>query len=343
MRDVKVTKRPPAGREQARAANGRKRRRRRKRSYMLYYILLLLFVLIAFATLSVTVFFNISTIQIEGLSTLKQTDVQKSVSAKVGDNLFRLSLPKIEARILEQNVYIDKVVAKRKLPSTLLITVTEAKPALAVPQGKNYCILSAAGRILEVGVASPPKGAMIVSGIEIKDPRRGDFVPLDSTESVPANESADSGSGTSSDAGAQNAQRLSVLRELQQAFATYKITDVTEVDVSNIVSIGFVWQNRVKVELGSVADLSYKMTFVKKVLDEKVGPDEHGTLDAHDADKLYFLPQSSSKPSSSSSKASSQTPSGAGASSNPSSSPSSQTTSGGTTTSRVEISSKPAA
>ena len=52
----------------AQKAVAAKRKRRRKKNYALYYIILFIFIVVAGIVLSLTVFFNIDAIQVEGNS-----------------------------------------------------------------------------------------------------------------------------------------------------------------------------------------------------------------------------------------------------------------------------------
>ncbi|MEG2597152.1 MAG: hypothetical protein RR977_01895, partial [Oscillospiraceae bacterium] len=63
----------------------RRRRKKKKRNFTLYYIILAVFLVIAGVTLSMTMFFNIETIQVSGSHLYTLADVTEFLDAKPGD------------------------------------------------------------------------------------------------------------------------------------------------------------------------------------------------------------------------------------------------------------------
>lgn len=108
----------------ASARNKRRRRRSRGRLGPLFKGLCALAVVVAL-TMGATVFFQVETVAVSGNSRYTEEDVVKASGIQTGDNLFRMNKLQIKQQILQQLPYMEDVVIRRGLPSTILITVSE--------------------------------------------------------------------------------------------------------------------------------------------------------------------------------------------------------------------------
>ncbi len=264
MKDVKVNTRAVSARDRARAENSKRHRRRRKRSYMLYYILLLLFVLIAFVTLSVTVFFNISDIQVTGISKLSAQEVIAASGLEKGDNLFRSNLKGAQKKVEQSQVYADSVKMVRKLPSTLVIQVTEAVPTVNLKTGDTYAVLSAKGRVLEVNQQKPNDKLITLEGIKKDGLKRGDFLDYEGDE------------------------KLSTLGTIVEALEEVGFQGIKGINLENLVDIRLNYKDRIRIDLGSISDLSYKLTFAKDIVENRLKEDSRGIIRADKANEMRF-------------------------------------------------------
>lgn len=266
MKEVKKTRNTPS-REAARAANGVRHRKRRKRSYTLYYLLLLFFVLISGVTLSLTVFFNIETIKVNGSSLNSAEQIISQSGIKKGDNLFRIN-PEKAAKTLKDNMQnIDSVQIERKFPSSLIINVTDAVPTYYVADGDSYTVISEGNRILDTGIAKEQVTAPIrLDGLTVSGFQKGDFI--DDKEN----------------------DKLEFLQKIKQAAAKNELTNITAINLTNDVELSIEIESRITVRLGNSTELSYKINFAKNIIDTKLEKDEVGVIDASKAGKIYFSP-----------------------------------------------------
>lgn len=254
-------------REQQRAAvrsnTARRRKRRRKRSYILYYIMLFLFVGIAFITLSVTVFFNVENIVVEGEAKISEQEIIKQAGIEKGDNLFRINYSEAEDKVLNVIKDIDKVSVKRELPSTVKIVVSETQPYLNVKLDSGYVILSKNYRVMRTD-SSPDLNAVTLSGVDIEKFTDGDFVDINSVE------------------------KYDIIEQINDELKNNDIDKIKEIDVSNIVNITLNYDNKYQILLGGVTELSYKLKFVKQVISKNLSPDEKGVIDARQSGQVSF-------------------------------------------------------
>ena len=268
MKEVKKTRNTPS-REAARAANGVRHRKRRKRSYTLYYLLLLFFVLISGITLSLTVFFNIETIKVNGSSLNSAEQIINQSCIKKGNNLFRIN-PEKAAKLLKDNMQnIDSVRIERKFPSSLIVNVTDAVPTYYVTDGNSYTVISEGNRILDTGIAKEQVTAPIrLEGLEVSKFQKGDFID-----------------------GKANA-KLELLQKIKQAAAKNELTNITAINLISDVDLSVEIEGRITVRLGNSTELSYKINFAQNIIDTKLDKDEVGVIDASKAGKIYFSPGS---------------------------------------------------
>lgn len=117
-------------------------------------------------------FFNISKIQINGTSFLSREEVILESSLKMGQNILEVSPSKV-ASLLMKNPRISSASVRRKLPSTILVTIQERRPLLMVPHGGYYLEVASDGVVL--GVSSTMKLATmpILAGVNVESARVG--------------------------------------------------------------------------------------------------------------------------------------------------------------------------
>lgn len=253
-------------RQRAQQAVTTKRKRRRKKNYTLYYIILFLFIVIAGIILSLTVFFNIEEIAVEGSSRYTAEEIQKQSGIQAGDNLFRISTGQASEQIIAGFGYIDAVEITRSFPNKLVITVTEAKPVMSFLSGGSYYLVSAAGRILDSGMAEPAENTFVVNGVDLSGYRNGQFIATDS------------------------GQEMETLQTINLVCSEMAFEGISRVDINSVVDIRLYIGDRIRIDVGSITDLDYKLTFAKEVMDERLEPTDKGVIDVKQSGTAYFRP-----------------------------------------------------
>ena len=125
----------------AAARNKRRGRRGRGRFGPLFKLLCALAVLVAL-TMGATVFFQVESVEVTGNSRYTRDEVVQATGIQVGDNLFHMNKYQIADRVLEELPYSKELSIRRRLPSTIVITMSEWE-AVAVVQAP------AAGTVVE--------------------------------------------------------------------------------------------------------------------------------------------------------------------------------------------------
>ena len=267
-------------RNRAAAAVNARRRRRRTGRRTLHYILILLAAAAIMMLLSLTVLFRIETIEVTGSTRYAAGELLDASGVQVGDNLFRVSARGVEKRLTEQFPYVQSVKLRRILPAKLVVEITQAKPLGAVETAGGYVVICRDGRVLEIGAQAVPDGVMIISGMYLYQPQVGRVL----------------GQGYSKDEQKQAAleeEAFKMLSLLSDAIAQTEFDKITFVDFTDRLNMLLVYDNRVILELGTEAELPYKLRFAKNVLESELESSFTGTLDvslAPTKKTVYALP-----------------------------------------------------
>ncbi len=234
---------------------GRKIRRGRKQNMSIYYGMAAFIALVIFAILSVTVFFNVETINVIGSSIYTAEEIAEASGIQGGDNMIRRNMGKAAEQITDQLVYIETAEVKRKFPSSLEITVTPCVETAYLDNGsEGFRIVSRTGKILAM-TSSADDELPVFYGTE---PAEGLTIGMKFA-------SADE-------------NKSEVIYELIERSDTPFGSKVTSYDVTDRLNISCVYEGRMEVIIGVISDLDYKYRFAEEILTKNVSPDAEGRL-----------------------------------------------------------------
>ncbi|MCD7727007.1 MAG: FtsQ-type POTRA domain-containing protein [Ruminococcus sp.] len=235
-------------------------RKKRRRNMSLYYVLIVIFVALAMIFLSFTYFFRIKTITVSGNTLYTTEQVIEQSGVNIDDNLFRTNTTTVENRISSAFPYFESVEVTRALASTIEITVVEATPAVSIKYNDNeFMVVSTKGRILETGLSSPKDGTAAVYGMTMTETNQG------------------------SDYEDEDSIKKTVLDEIISEREKLGLDKITTIGLSERTDIRIIYNDTIKIKLGSSQDIPFKLSYIKSVID-KVGEDYSGTLIYHNAD-----------------------------------------------------------
>ncbi len=247
------------------SARRKKKRRRGKRNYTLHYILLGFIFSVTGVVLSLTVFFKIDTFKVEGNGGIGTDQLIADTGINKGDNLFLANIKRAKENIISGNIRIDGATVSRQLPSTIRIRVTLAKAEYVLYWNKQYYSLSGAGRIIAVDEKNPAPDAVFVAGCDMSGVNEGQY--LTTTE--------------------QN--RLATLNAVVKAVKACGMEQVSHLDLTDIAAIRMIYDNRIEIRIGSVADIEHELARVKQLIDSNIEEDEVLTIDATLRTGEYFV------------------------------------------------------
>lgn len=253
----------------------RVRHKKRKRRLRIFYALMFLVVLGAAVTLSLTVLFQIHSIQVTGTSRYSQEQIIAACGIQKGENLFLAKTKQAQKEIAKKLPYIGDVKVSRKLPAEISIQVESAQVAGAVATGGSYTLLTSSGKVLEQTKKLPEKCTLIVG--------------LALSSAVPGEPAV-----------YKEAASRALYEQIMESIKNNALTTITKIDISDPYRILMVYDGRITMNLGSSADLDYKIRFGKTILDGKnaqgednIRKDEKGVLNlssAKEDDRAYFDP-----------------------------------------------------
>jgi cell division septal protein FtsQ len=241
-----------------------KRKKKRKKNRILFYLVVFVFIIVAGITLSLTVFFNIENITVDGNTKYTAEQIAAASGITQGNNLFRINCTAAEQSVLAAFGYLDQVTIDRNFPSGLSIHVTESAPKFSAKTDQGYLYISGAGRILESAVPNAADGSIVVEGFDLEDRKVGDFINQESDET------------------------MSIVQTVLDTASELSIDGITRISASSVVDIRIYLSRNIRIDIGSSTDMEYKLTFAKKIMEEELGQTDTGIIDIKQAGKAYF-------------------------------------------------------
>lgn len=125
-----------------------KKKKKKKSSKFIKILLLLLIIIATIIFAFVSPIFNINEIVVEGNKKIETETIISLSELKMGNNIFKNDKKDIVEKI-KTNPYINSVVIKRKLPTTIEIDIEERSVAYQIQVIDSYVYLDYQGYILE--------------------------------------------------------------------------------------------------------------------------------------------------------------------------------------------------
>jgi len=223
------------------------KKRQRIARIIKYGILAILFVTLILCAMF-SPLFNIKEISVEGNELINKNEIISLSQIQIEENTFKLNKNKIIKQIKE-NAYIDEVIITRKLPSSVIITIKERKPAYLLEYASGYIYLDKQGYMLEIN--SQKLDLPILQGAS-----------TDTTEFVVGNRLC-----------IEDLEKLSTLMKIMELAKVSEISNIiTRIDIENKQNIKLIFEEKNKIAyLGDGTNLIDKIPLVKKILEENEG------------------------------------------------------------------------
>ena len=172
-----------------------------------------------------------------------------------------------EQSLIDAFVDMDAVKISRKFPNRLIIEVTDAVEAYYVSGESGYTVISKGGRILDQNISkeSVESGTEVI-GLSVDGMKMGSYFDREKDEA------------------------FDLLKRDDDAVATAGLSEITKIDIENPVEMSLTYRDKLLIRLGSITELSYKLNFVKNIIETKLEQDEMGVIDATKAGTIHFIP-----------------------------------------------------
>lgn len=157
-----------------------KRKRKLKMPGFFTRIFIILGVIIAVTAFSLSSFFTVDTIDVQGNKYFTDEEISNMAHASTGQNIiYRLNKGNM-LNYLEKNPYIEEARVYRKLPSTIVINVKERIQIAALTYGDQFLIIDNKGTLLRMTKTKPK--LTIVTGFKVKKVKLGEPVEVNSPD-----------------------------------------------------------------------------------------------------------------------------------------------------------------
>ncbi|MDD6808221.1 MAG: FtsQ-type POTRA domain-containing protein [Oscillospiraceae bacterium] len=134
--------------EELRREHRVERQRQQKRRRTIFYFTLCVIVLAIGIALSLTVFFNVKKVVVEGNSMYSDSEIISASGVTSGENMFLMDKDAVRTNITEKLPFVGKVELSNKFPDKLVITVTDTSIKCAVEYNSEYVLIDEDGKVL---------------------------------------------------------------------------------------------------------------------------------------------------------------------------------------------------
>ena len=226
------------------------------------YILISIVLCFVFIIVCMALFLKIENIKVVGNERYSEDQIVSSSGIEIGQNLYAINKKTSKGLIMGDYPYINEVVIRRTLPSTLTFRITEEIPIYYTEICGEYFVLSSTLRVLEKAEENPNlnredklvllllsdvKSAVVGQEIEFTKQLAFDYIST-FIKNVTEHEIA---------------------------------SELTEIDISAKYNIYVMYQDRFRIYLGDNSETEMKLTFANLMINEFT-PEQSGTIDAHD-------------------------------------------------------------
>lgn len=157
-----------------------KRKRKLKKQGFFTRVFIVLGILIALIAFSMSGFFTVDTIDVQGNKYYTDEEITNLAHATTGRNLIYKLNKRQMLKYLEKNPYIEEARVYRRLPSTIVINVTERIQIAALTYGDQYLIIDGKGTLLRITNTKPK--LTLVTGFKVKKVELGEQVGVSNTD-----------------------------------------------------------------------------------------------------------------------------------------------------------------
>lgn len=230
-------------------------RKRKKRNALFAPVAFL--IICAALVFGLSVFFRVSTIEVEGNSLYTSEEIIEASGIEQGDNLFFINRFSAISRIFSKLPYVEKAVINRSLPNRLVIVVTESQAIACVSAEDGPWAIDRGCKLLSKVSGDELRGLIRIEGLTPIAPEAGQIIAPGEAESPKVN-------------------YLSAI--LTQIDALGLRDRITYIDISGIANPYFDYLGRFTVKLGSFENTEYKFQCLLSAV-EALSDGDRGTLD----------------------------------------------------------------
>ena len=229
-------------------------------------ILLFLFIIICILSILLFApFMKIKKINCVGNTVNNSNDIISVSGISIGDNLIRINKIKAKKDITEKFPYIKNIDIKRKLFSTVNITVTEENISSYFNVKNEYYYINSTGKVIDKSDSPPTYPVPVLSGVKPVKYEINSVVEF------------------------KNKEQLKKLNELLKVTEKSKFKDkITIINLTDLNNISFTVNNSIDIIVGTTDNLEYKINFLAIGTYDNVGEGVNGTINVSYGKKAVY-------------------------------------------------------
>lgn len=264
--------------EKRRAYEKRKRKVQRNRRILAVSVTVI-FAIVAVIALSLTVFFRIDTIKILGDSIYDESQIINESGIVKGGNLFLTDIDKAREHIEKNLPYISSAAVKRKFPSAIIIEITGTQA---------YCCFKTTGG---TAVADNSLKVLEITSEENVSPEIT-RVTLHNVFTAGIGENIFNTNSTG-ESSKEIAKEAELVKTIFDSVNESGIQHLTEINLESPGNLYCVYQDRLKLNLGSTEKLTYKLKAAIKIIEkeDEINQSERGEIFLNDTKNIYVSPE----------------------------------------------------
>ena len=264
--------------EKRRAYEKRKRKVQRNRRILAVSVTVI-FAMVAVIALSLTVFFRIDTIKILGDSIYDESQIINESGIVKGGNLFLTDIDKAREHIEKNLPYISSAVVKRNFPSAIIIEITGTQA---------YCCFKTTGG---TAVADNSLKVLEITSEENVSPEIT-RVTLHNVFTAGIGENIINTNSTG-ESSKEIAKEAELVKTIFDSVNESGIQHLTEINLESPGNLYCVYQDRLKLNLGSTEKLTYKLKAAIKIIEkeDEINQSERGEIFLNDTKNIYVSPE----------------------------------------------------
>lgn len=228
----------------------------------------LVLVFVVVFVLMMTPIFNIKTVGVSGNEMITIGSIENNLSVLTGKNLFRVSKGEVK-KCLSGVPYIEDVeISKKPFPPTLYVKIIEITPAAYIYADGVRVVVDSHTKVIDDSGTMPSGNIPRIIGINDVKAQKGKELKISDLEKANA-----------------------IKTILLAAHDVGIISKMTEIDISNTLTISFKYDNRFDVNCGSSVELDRKVRMFKEAINNAaMHEDSVGTFDLSEPGKAIYTP-----------------------------------------------------
>lgn len=267
-----------------------KQKKKRKKSHkrvgaIVKFLLIFILIAIALGFIAMSPLFNITSIEVKGCTRYNEKEITGLSGIVIGDNAFksigsspadilRLRFGKAEKNIEEKCSYVKSIKVKLVVPSRVVIEIVERQQAAIVPYIGTSLIIDREGDVLETATEKNEKDLVIFKGLEFEKFQIGKPLPLKKPEALK-----------------KAFELIDALRQADEKEEDKLVSKLGWVDVGDQSSIIILLDGRIKVNLGDLQDLNYRLDATRLILSKNIKKEDKGVLDFTAGENPVYKPE----------------------------------------------------